>query len=753
MKYLYFLRKNLLYLTLLIPLLYTPFTAFAPHFGKTMIFQILVGLCLALVLVGVLIDENKTSLKKMPWWHNKLDVAVVLFIGLLVVTSLLGNNPALSFWGDQARANGALTWIHFGIWYFLLKKTWTSLEWKRALLISIVVLFLIILTAFFQKSLPAGWGLGGEKRLQGILGNPNFLSMYLVPAIALPLLAGVTAWKGKATNFWKIALCGMGVVALCITLVFTQSRGSVIGFGFGIIAAVVAALLLAAKKKTKIIAGLSLSGIIIMGAVLVVVARTPWMIINLPSISHFFNVSNFTAGTGETRLWAWQIALQGIKEHPLLGSGIGSYEAVFSKYYNPGFLKHSFSETVWDKPHNWFLEIAGSAGIVGLAAYLGIYAAALWYVLKKPSFIFSDATDSEKSIQTRAASIIFTGVLVAYGVQQIFLFETNNSLLLFFFLLAAISSGVDGNRVGEGVVVPRGLWYQKIAAGFGVLVLVSVLYKGSLLPLKASYHLKNAQKTFTPSEWARESRAALAVPVAFRAETGVFLAERFVLLDKSGVPIAQAAEDDAVAVANVLHDEGVAHPLTIAYPAWAGQIYSVLGTEGKVEYLDQAETELKRAVEISPRKQDILFLLGRLYLLKKDFAQAIKVQQAALAADPSNPTSHWFLGLTYQAADKHAEAIVEIQEARRLGLYLPPDQKMYVIDIFTVAKEYSAAAELYQEFIAAEPENPNWYVRLAALYALAGNKKGALEYAERAVAIEPSLREEADDFIKENNLR
>ena len=73
--------------------------------------------------------------------------------------------------------------------------------------------------------------------------------------------------------------------------------------------------------------------------------------------------TSFSSGTSETRLMAWQSAWQGIKERPFQGWGLGNYEIVFNKYYNPKFLKYGFTETVWDKPHNWLLEIGVTAGI------------------------------------------------------------------------------------------------------------------------------------------------------------------------------------------------------------------------------------------------------------------------------------------------------------------------------------------------------------------------------------------------------
>jgi tetratricopeptide (TPR) repeat protein len=243
------------------------------------------------------------------------------------------------------------------------------------------------------------------------------------------------------------------------------------------------------------------------------------------------------------------------------------------------------------------------------------------------------------------------------------------------------------------------------------------------------------------------------VPVAFRGEVGVFLAERFVQLDKMELPLDSRSTAVAQKVATVLEEESTLHPLTIAYPIWAAQIHSVLGEKVDPKYLEAGQKDAELARTLSPNKQDILFILGRIYLLKKDFAKAIQIQQAAVAVEPSIPVGHWFLGLSYQAAGQSKEALAEIHRAVELGYGPSDDQEFYIIDLELAAKNYDAVIKGYTKFLEREPENPNWYIRLATVYAVKGDKKSAFEFAEKAVALDPSIRAAADAFIKEYKLR
>jgi O-antigen ligase len=76
------------------------------------------------------------------------------------------------------------------------------------------------------------------------------------------------------------------------------------------------------------------------------------------------------------RMAHWQAAWEMFKERPWLGVGIGNYEPVYPAYSLPG----------WKEPlghaHNYYLNIAAEAGLVGLFAYLILWGSAFWQALK-----------------------------------------------------------------------------------------------------------------------------------------------------------------------------------------------------------------------------------------------------------------------------------------------------------------------------------------------------------------------------------
>ncbi len=72
------------------------------------------------------------------------------------------------------------------------------------------------------------------------------------------------------------------------------------------------------------------------------------------------------------RMAHWQAGWYMFSVHPWLGVGIGNYVPIYPLYAMPG----------WDEPlghaHNYYLNIAAEAGLVGLSAYFLLWAACFW---------------------------------------------------------------------------------------------------------------------------------------------------------------------------------------------------------------------------------------------------------------------------------------------------------------------------------------------------------------------------------------
>ena len=63
------------------------------------------------------------------------------------------------------------------------------------------------------------------------------------------------------------------------------------------------------------------------------------------------------------RLYNWRSAIEIVKDHPFLGTGIGTFATVYPGYKFPQANEVHYA-------HNWYLQVASEMGILGLGALL-----------------------------------------------------------------------------------------------------------------------------------------------------------------------------------------------------------------------------------------------------------------------------------------------------------------------------------------------------------------------------------------------
>ncbi|MBI5023209.1 MAG: O-antigen ligase family protein [Candidatus Magasanikbacteria bacterium] len=740
---------------MLLPLVFISFIFFPWHFGKTVIFQIIVEvLVFFLVIQKVSLRAKRSNLVHSNDNNgiasvvsltrndrfldladlNFLDWSILTFLAIITLTSLIGANPSNSFWGNQARANGVFVWIHFGAFYFLLisffrsHNAFAGLDAKvkakshSFFLTAVIVAVLASFTALFSNLLPESWrSISGG----GLIGNRAFLASYLILAVGVSLYLFV-----KYENKWRWSFL-MVAVLFFYTVIDTGNRGALLGIVMGIFFGLTLYLFFIRNKKIKIWSAISLIIFCSLLLIFFIFKDRPILQKNIPSISSLANIS-LSSGTARTRILAWQSAWQGIKERPFQGWGWGNYGVVFDKYYNPLFLKYGFSETVWDKPHNWLLEIGVTSGVFGIIGYLAILFFAGYYLLRGKNFILF-------------------ATIVAYFIADLFLFETTNGLILWFLLLAFISSQSPPIVIGKATENKNNYFGASKVVLF--IIFIFSFYRFNFIPLRSSYFMRRAELASNIDDWSVAVQKTLVMTAPFFSENAIFLAEQLTKFDKAGAISKDIKiENAALLIAKTLDDESKKYPDNLAFPVWAGQTYLVLGEKIDEKYYIKAEESFSRALVIAPQKQEVLFLSVRLYLLKRDFVKAIDFAQKAIDVVPDISTPHWFLGLANVASGNRAQGLRDIEKAIELGYGLTVDQKSYVLDLYALEKNYPKLIEEYTKMIETNPENINWLIKLATVYAESGDKKAALETTRQAVGLFPPLKIEAEKFIKQYKL-
>jgi len=716
--------------SLILPLAFISWTMYPSHFGKTVFFQILIALLgfLAVTLVAVK--------KEQFFVFRKIDWAVIIFFLVLLVTSFFGKNFNRSFWSDQSRIQGVFTLVHFIIFYFLLRQfVSTRNDWKKFLGLALAVALLSSLIAWFGFSIPGikDYILEGV-RLSGLIGNPIFLANYLI----LPVFIGIYYFLRFKDSAWRW-LGALSALTSLITIFGTRTRGVFIGIMAGAVLAIALYFIFLAGKKLKIglIAGAGLAIIILSSGLIFPAVRN-----FLPaSISFIYSIS-LNDTTAKTRIMAWEIALKGLKDSPIIGHGLESYQAIYDKYYNPKFLAYSFQETVWDQPHNYVLEVANSAGIIGVISYLVLLGFIFFGLYKK--------IKEEENKSDRAGLIFIFAGIGAYVVALLFSFETSNSLQLWFLILALSVFIIESGKREERLVKDRYLNLLFIASFIFFLVSAFMGFR----MLKASYYTslaRDAKAIQSNFIWEKYALKAMETPVPFRWDVAINLTMDLANFDAWGKLDRETLDPVAYKMEEELLINDKKYPETYLYKFWLGQLYSFMGEYLDNAYYKKAEEILLSAKNINQDRQQISLLLGKLYFLTGETEKSEAVLGELALKNPDYPEPHWYYGLALMQNKKRTEGILELEKGSGFALAMPANTR-YLIDIYAGEKNYEKIIPLYENLIAREPQNAQNYASLAATYMVLGDKAKAKEYIEKAVELNPGLRDEAVNFLKENGV-
>ncbi len=230
-------------------------------------------------------------------------------------------------------------------------------------------------------------------RSYGTLANPIFLGAY---ATALLPLAAARAIRTHGRAVW-----GYSAVALVLyaTLVASHTRSA---WFASALAGVV--LILSSLKAPGALrrAGLLTIGFIVVTAVLVLTRIDDSA---LRRASATFDANDYSM---RQKVYVWKHTLPLIAQRPLFGWGFSTLIGQFKDMGSPEYLSvFGRSQIVLiDSPHNELLHVAYSTGLIGLAAYVWMWAVAARGLLRP-------ARTDAASDQERSASAALRAGLVA----------------------------------------------------------------------------------------------------------------------------------------------------------------------------------------------------------------------------------------------------------------------------------------------------------------------------------------------------
>ncbi len=201
-----------------------------------------------------------------------------------------------------------------------------------------------------------GDGLAIDYRLKGFFESANYLALYIIPALLIDIRFLFD--RRDPLKIWDyLDLSSFAILAY--TLLFTQSYAGILAV-FGAFGIFVLIQLFKNRKQRKTI-GIAFA--ILVFAFLSIVATQ----IRTPKFRQFVDFQNRSSTS--VRLEIYQVALDLVQKHPLVGVGPGLFQPNY-QVDAPLVLGHAPMEWNMPHPHNIFLGFWLNAGLLGLAAFL-----------------------------------------------------------------------------------------------------------------------------------------------------------------------------------------------------------------------------------------------------------------------------------------------------------------------------------------------------------------------------------------------
>ncbi len=708
--------KIALFVVPLIPLFISKSLFFPYITGKAFIFRIIVELVfLAWIPLAIFFKEYRPR-------KNVLTIAILVFIFVVSLATILGVNPTRSFWSNFERMEGLLTYLHLAAYFFVASTVFTKKDW-------LIFFNIFVIVGVIENAVVLAQRLGyvaspqGGVRVDGTIGNPSYLAAYLTFILGVALILWLHS-RNKAMKYFY------GAVSLLtlFSIYFTATRGAILSLvGAGFVAAVLYLIHYGRSKSQSLV----LRRFVLGGLLFLIVMpfgfyllRNTDFVVNSPVLNRFRYFS-----FAEARFYIWSMGYEGFKENPVLGWGPENYNLVFAKYFRPEL----YSEEPWfDRSHNIVLDWLINAGVLGLFSYLGLFAAALYllwksYVYKKTSFL--EAT-------------FITLLMAVYFFQNLFVFDNIATYLSFFALLAYINKLAAGDE--EAVVLSGKQERDYLAAlVFGV----------ALLPMSFAFYYFNLKPFLSNSALIKAFNSAASgnVKIAFDFFNKAFSydtighqerSEQFMRFSEA-VATSGAEDDFKMEVVRKAYQESLAVANENPLDPKAYLILSVV--LNRVDELDDMIKVLSRALELAPRKQQIYFELANAYVRAKDYPKAVEILEKAFNLEPRFAGARLNLAAVSILAGDQERADQLLIEG--FGTVNYPDRVLAAV--YEQKRDYRRLADMYEVFVQNYPADGRYKLDLAKILKALGRIGEARQVLEEAIAINPAVKSQAEKMLSE----
>lgn len=729
-KFFYIALRMVLYALLLTPLWVWSMFLFPFITTKILYFRLLVELAfLFYIVLAVKYPEIR------PRW-NFLTKAVWFYLGVVLLTSIFGVDFNFSFWGTIERGEGFLTLLHFAVYFTMLTAVLrTRKAWYKYLLAAVSVTVIVGLYGVAQLSNLSFVIDAGASRISGTIGNASFFAAVMLFGIFLSLyLLGEAPSIGHKIYLWSVFILELWL------LYESQTRGA-------ILAAVVAFLIyflvkiFKAENKRIRFASLGLLFLLVLAVMIVYFNRSQTWVTSNYTLGRLASIS-LSDITTQSRFDTWQASWRGWKDRFVTGYGYENYHIAFNKYFPARIFKDQGSQIWFDRAHNIVLDIAVTSGILGLLAYLSILGTAGWTLIK----LFRENLED----LDWQAPLILGVLLLAYFLQNMFVFDTQATYLMFFIFLAYVAFLKNSYLATETTTVskgyPAGFVFPAIVT---VLVLISA-YFVNLKPALANYYATQGIK-MAKAKLYHDVKPTFERALSYGTYMDQEIRQRLVDYSYEAInsgQLSQSEQEDLYRyVIDQMNKSLKESPLDVKNYLYLMNVLNRLSANSQV--LDQVFVLGEKAVKLSPTRPQIYFELGQAYFSKKDFEQGLAQFKKAVDLNPEPKESHfnYLLAAIIAGRDDLVKSETKIL-TEKLGYKFSSQDYLSVARAYYQGGDKEKSLRAYRAALALDPKNPEIHGKLAAMYGEVCDLENTKLEVEETIKLESSFTLEGQEFLR-----
>ena len=327
---------------------------------------------LIVTVIGLITWSIKMVIEKRTvFTRTPLDIPILILIAVLIVSAFSSIDQFVSFFGTHGRIwPSVFPYITLGALYYLTvtnlksKKQVTIVLW--ALVLSTLIAALLAISSYFGAFLPFDFA---QLRSFNTLGIVNRLA--ILESLVLPISAYFAIFQKD-----KIAQVAATLTTLIIafSLILINFLPAYIAL---IITVAFSAFTLLKVKLTKTQQG-TVAVLAVFIALFLVIRYVPqvargtlssWITTKDKSLAEEQLIDTPKEKALGMRS-AWDIAAQSLGKRPLLGTGVGTYQFVYTQL-KPRYINSTDDWVIrFDKSSSEFTDILATTGIIGTLAYL-----------------------------------------------------------------------------------------------------------------------------------------------------------------------------------------------------------------------------------------------------------------------------------------------------------------------------------------------------------------------------------------------